>query len=262
MINFTRTKECDARQLADENRFHLNLSKRRGEQTQSLLLELEASDLPWRDGENIRKQRMSEIQALNKGEEERQKYLYKSQVVAVERLGIIVGTLRFSIAGGYIENCKALTFRVERNPYCFAAIQHDDPSLISETIEIEHVNFVAVAFVTGEYGFEVADSLETLEKVEGFEFVNGLYMDHEQNWVYIHDGERYLATNHGSVVVSCPRCGKDKWVDPKATNFHGEDNRNLCDNHVEPFIPMLPVRMDDLSDRWMPFWRLVDGPKQ
>ena len=251
---------CRSRDHADWARHNRGITGRQREQTHELVTRLNAFDMVWCVGERIRKSRMAEINTPTVEEQRESTRLQATEVLPVVSVigpkPALVGTVR--------TNCEFLNrpqFRLaamESITTVFADSDNMPPSMAT----FEAVTFIRRLVASDTYQWEVGVDLITLAMVGDFEFVNGLYKDDEDNWVHIQDGVRYLAGSAGSLVISCRRCGVEQmmnarsWFINAGGRLPGIEYCTNCDRSET----LEPVRMDELYDRWLPFWRLVDGP--
>lgn len=93
---------------------------------------------------------------------------------------------------------------------------------------------------------------------------------------YEFQGVEYLLGSEGSLILACPKCGKQffrepenyfwsldpknkAWLERGQINYWGDPSWHICfcDTQMEP------IRLDELETRWKPFWRslghLVEG---
>jgi len=256
-MKMSYASDCRSRDNADWGRHHQAMNDRRRESTNAFMENLRASDVSWGMGESIRKARLAEINALTIREKRWVRYLQHSEVLpVVSVLGpkpTLVGTMR--VGPDYLDRIQ---FRMPATPSMTAVLPEitDDPVMADN----EEVTFVRRYAGGNTYWWEVGASLVELALVAGFEFVNGLYQDDEANWVHIQDGVPYLAGSGGSLIVSCRRCGVEQMMGARAW-FINERQSDLidCSSCNRPGT-IEPIRMDELHDRWLPFWKLVDGP--
>lgn len=253
--------DCRSRDNADWGRHHKMMVDRRRESIHLLMESLRTSDVSWSVGESIRTIHLSEINTTTDKENQRAGYLQHSEVIpVVTTLGpkpTLVGTLR--IRPDYLVRDQ---FRMLA-PSPVSSVLPDsgtiEGSSESSTPE-ELVMFVRRRIGANTYQWEIEVSLLELVLVSGFEFVNGLYKDDDANWVHIQDGVPYLAGSAGSLVVSCRRCGVEQMMKAKAWFITvGNTHISYC-TACNKREALEPVRMDELHNRWLPFWKLVDGP--
>ena len=105
-----------------------------------------------------------------------------------------------------------------------------------------------------------ADSAESLSTA-------GLGVRHES---YEFQGVEYLRGSAGGLILACPKCGYEHFREP--VNYFWSlvpENKELLDRWPESswrgcpswhkcwmcLTQMEPIRMDELENRWKPFWR-------
>lgn len=256
-MKMSYASDCRSRDNADWGRHHQAMHDRRRKSTSALMESLRTSDVSWGLGESIRTTRLAEINTPTNREKRWVWYLQHSEVLpVVSALGpkpTLVGTLRIGL-----DYPARIQFRMPAPAPLTAVPLMVDNELVKA--DLDEVMFVRRCAGGNTYWWEVGASLVELALVPGFEFVNGLYKDEEANWVHIQDGVPYLAGSAGSLVVSCRRCGVEQMMGARAW-FINERQPDLidCSNCNRPGT-IEPVRMDELHDRWLPFWKLVDGP--
>jgi predicted nucleic acid-binding Zn-ribbon protein len=76
-------------------------------------------------------------------------------------------------------------------------------------------------------------------------------MEHKQP-THIHKGIAYLLGNAGSLILGCPRCGKEAFTYMPTYDF--EEDARVCTCYGDK-TPLEPIREDELDKKWRPLWR-------
>lgn len=76
----------------------------------------------------------------------------------------------------------------------------------------------------------------------------------------IFDGVEYLAGTAGSLILSCPIGGDDRFRDGHDYFLRGSKGagNEMC-FCCEPSVRMEPVKIADLEAKWHPLWKAIDS---
>lgn len=69
------------------------------------------------------------------------------------------------------------------------------------------------------------------------------------------NGVAYLCGSAGSLILSCPRCGRDRFRDP-LTYWHHPPEWERC---FKDGTVLEPVRVDEVESRWLAIWSKDEG---
>ncbi len=71
----------------------------------------------------------------------------------------------------------------------------------------------------------------------------------------IHDGVAYSRGSAGSLILCCPKCGRDRFRDP-IDYWHRDPTWEKC---FTCETVMEPIRMDEIETKWRPIWEAEDN---
>lgn len=249
--------ECEKRMMADYTRLETEKRVRVAGEISKLHEDLRASDVSWAKGESIRGSREVEIRRSTLDEERDRKYLDSTvvvPVVSIDKADLLIGTIRTTREAAQDPRFRVLVDRRDE----IGLVTAESPNRLEI---VETALFSRVIIAPDKIAFETDANLEQLDHVQGFQLCNGHYRDHLDRDVYVHEGEKYLAGSKGNLVASCVRCGFRKFVKPRVWFVnHASRLRQSCDacRNLDRQSQLEIARMDQLEERWLPFWGVAD----